>query len=289
MDINYFVKTHGLGNEYIVLDEENINFKLTQKAIQRICNVNFGIGSDGILLKVQSDKADFGLKIFNPDGSEAEKSGNGLRIFCKYIYDYGLAGSKEFYVETKGGLVKAKIIEETPSKKAKLISVDMGKANFNSNEIPTNFKEKEVIGEKLLAGDKEYEINCVSMGNPHCVILKDELNIDEIKEYGKLIENHSEFPNRINVQFAKVISRNEAKILIWERGAGFTLASGSSSCAVASVLRKRNLVDNKIKIKMLGGELLIEIDENWNIRMTGEVRQIAEGALSPELIEDLNK
>lgn len=289
MDINYFVKTHGLGNEYIVLDEENINFKLTQKAIQRICNVNFGIGSDGILLKVQSDKADFGLKIFNPDGSEAEKSGNGLRIFCKYIYDYGLAGSKEFSVETKGGLVKAKIIEETPSKKAKLISVDMGKANFNSNEIPTNFKEKEVIGEKLLAGDKEYEINCVSMGNPHCVILKDELNIDEIKEYGKLIENHSEFPNRINVQFAKVISRNEAKILIWERGAGFTLASGSSSCAVASVLRKRNLVDNKIKIKMLGGELLIEIDESWNIRMTGEVRQIAEGVLSPELIEDLYK
>lgn len=289
MDINYFVKTHGLGNEYIVLDEENINFKLTQKAIQRICNVNFGIGSDGILLKVQSDKADFGLKIFNPDGSEAEKSGNGLRIFCKYIYDYGLAGSKEFSVETNGGLVKAKIIEETSSKKAKLISVDMGKANFNSNEIPTNFKEKEVIGEKLLAGDKEYEINCVSMGNPHCVILKDELNIDEIKEYGKLIENHSEFPNRINVQFAKVISRNEAKILIWERGAGFTLASGSSSCAVASVLRKRNLVDNKIKIKMLGGELLIEIDESWNIRMTGEVRQIAEGVLSPELIEDLYK
>lgn len=289
MDINYFVKTHGLGNEYIVLDEENINFKLTQKAIQRICNVNFGIGLDGILLKVQSDKADFGLKIFNPDGSEAEKSGNGLRIFCKYIYDYGLAGSKEFSVETNGGLVKAKIIEETSSKKAKLISVDMGKANFNSNEIPTNFKEKEVIGEKLLAGDKEYEINCVSMGNPHCVILKDELNIDEIKEYGKLIENHSEFPNRINVQFAKVISRNEAKILIWERGAGFTLASGSSSCAVASVLRKRNLVDNKIKIKMLGGELLIEIDESWNIRMTGEVRQIAEGVLSPELIEDLYK
>jgi diaminopimelate epimerase len=126
------------------------------------------------------------------------------------------------------------------------------------------------------------------VGNPHCVIIKDELNIDEIKKYGKFIENHSQFPNRINVQFAKVLSRNEAQILIWERGAGFTLASGSSSCAVACVLRKRNLIDNKVKITMLGGELIIEIDDNWNIRMTGEVRQIAEGCLSNELIEDLN-
>ena len=288
MNNNFFVKTHGLGNEYIVLNEEKINFKLTENAIKRICNVNFGIGSDGILLKVGSSKADFGLKIFNPDGSEAEKSGNGLRIFCKYIYDYGFEDGKEFSVETKGGIVKAKIIEVSSSK-AKLISVDMGKAIFDSKIVPTNFEEKEVIRKKLKVSDKEYEINCVSMGNPHCVILKEELNIDEIKEYGKLIENHNKFPNRTNVQFAKVISRNEAEILIWERGAGFTLASGSSSCAVASILKKRNLVDNKVKIKMLGGELLIEIDENWNVKMTGEVRQIAEGTLSNELIEDLNK
>lgn len=286
--MNNFVKTHGLGNEYIVLDKEKINFNLTKKAIQRICNVNFGIGSDGILLKVKSNKADFGLRIFNPDGSEAEKSGNGLRIFCKYIYDYGLTKREEFSVETKGGIVNAKIIE-TSNKKAKLISVDMGKAVFNSKEIPTNFITKEVMGEKLQVDDREYEINCVSMGNPHCVILKEELKIDEIKRYGKIIENHCQFPNRTNVQFAKVISRSEADILIWERGAGFTLASGSSSCAVASVLRKKNLIDNKVKIKMLGGELIIEIDENWNVKMTGEVRQIAEGTLSDEFIEDLNK
>lgn len=286
--MNNFVKTHGLGNEYIVLEEENINFKLNEKAIQRICNVNFGIGSDGILLKVKSDKADFGLKIFNPDGSEAEKSGNGLRIFCKYVYDYGYANNKEFTVETKGGIVRAIIVEETLNKKAKRISVDMGKANFNAKEIPTNFSTGEVIGEKLGVNDKVYEVNCVSMGNPHCVIIKDKLDIDEIKTYGSLIENHEIFPNRTNVQFAKVLSRNEAEVLIWERGAGFTLASGSSSCAVASVLRKRNLVDNEVKIKMLGGELLIEIDDEWNVRMTGEVRQIAEGILSDELIEDFN-
>ena len=288
MNINHFVKTHGLGNEYIVLDEDNINFDLSQKVIKRICNVNFGIGSDGILLKAKSNKADFGLRIFNPDGSEAEKSGNGLRIFSKYLYDYGLAASEEFSVETKGGIVKAKIIEVS-NKKAKLIAVDMGKAIFDTKEIPVNFTTEEVIGEKLKVDDKEYEINCVSVGNPHCVILKEELNIDEIKQYGKYIENHSCFPNKINVQFAKVISRKEAEILIWERGAGFTLASGTSSCAVASVLRKRNLIDNKVKIKMLGGELLIEIDDDYNIKMTGEVRQIAEGTLCDELIEDLNK
>lgn len=286
MQTNYFVKTHGLGNEYIVLDEENIAFSLTQKAIKRICNVNFGIGSDGILLKVKSDKADFGLKIFNPDGSEAEKSGNGLRIFCKFIYDYGFTSNTEFTVETKGGIVRAKIIE-TSNNKAKMITVDMGSAIFKGDKIPTRFKTDEVIAQKLNVGDKEYEINCVSLGNPHCVIIKEALDIDEIKKYGTLIENNENFPNRINVQFAKVISRNEAQALIWERGAGFTLASGSSSCAVACVLKKRGLIDNKVKINMQGGQLIIELDDNYNIKMTGEVRQIAEGILSQELIEDI--
>lgn len=287
MNLNGFVKTHALGNEYIVFEEEKINFELTGKAIKRICNVNFGIGSDGILLKVKSDKADFGLRIFNPDGSEAEKSGNGLRIFCKFLYDYGFTEKDGFSVETKGGIVHAQIIE-TSNKKAKIISVDMGKAIFASKEIPTNFQTDEAIGEKITVSDKEYEVNCVSVGNPHCVIIKEHLDIDEVKKYGKGIENHAMFPNRINVQFAKVISRGEAEILIWERGAGFTLASGSSSCGVASVLRKKGLIDGDVKIKMPGGDIKIRIDDNWNIKMTGEVRQIAEGILSNELLEDLN-
>jgi diaminopimelate epimerase len=288
VNFNSFVKTHGLGNEYIVLDEEKINFALTEKAIIRICNVNYGIGSDGILLKVNSFKADFGLKIYNPDGSEAEKSGNGLRIFCKYIFDYGFTVSKDFTVETKGGVVHARIVE-TSNNKAKLISVDMGKAIFKAHEIPTNFKSEEAIGEIIKVDDREYEVNCVSVGNPHCVIIKDDLDINEIKKYGSFIENHNQFPNRINVQFVKILSRNEAEIIIWERGAGFTLASGSSSCAVASVLRKKNLIDDRVNIKMLGGDLKIEIDINWNIKMTGEVRQIIEGTLSSELLEDLDK
>jgi diaminopimelate epimerase len=284
---NFFVKGHGLGNEYIVFDQEQIRLKLTISNIQRLCNINFGIGSDGILLKVPSSKADFGFRVFNPDGSEAEKSGNGLRIFCKFLWDYGYTTNKQFTVETKGGLVSARIEKTDARNKANLVTVDMGSPTFKTKEIPAIFPSEEIIAEKMGFGGREYEINCVSMGNPHCTIIKDTLNENEIKSIGSIIENHSMFPNRINVQFAKIISRNEVEILIWERGAGFTLASGSSSCAVSSVLYKRGLIDNKVTIKMLGGELMIEIQDNWNIRMTGPVRQICEGTLSPEIIEDL--
>ena len=287
MNTNYFVKSHGLGNEYIVLDADNIGFHLTGKAIGRLCDVHFGIGSGGILLKVASTAADFGLRIFNPDGSEAEKSGNGLRIFCKYLYDYGFTDSDTFTVETKGGIVRARIME-TSGGKAKRIAVDMGRAIFASKEIPANFPTDEVIGEGITVSGRDYAVNCVSVGNPHCVIIKDILDMDEIKTYGREIEHHPAFPNRINVQFAKVLSRKEAEILIWERGAGFTLASGSSSCAVACVLRKKGLIDDDVTIRMIGGELHIHIDDQWNIRMTGPARQIAEGILNDELIEDFS-
>jgi diaminopimelate epimerase len=286
MEKNFFVKSHGLGNEYVVLDSENIDFNITGDAIRRICNVNFGIGTDGILLKVLSDKADFGLKIYNPDGSEAEKSGNGLRIFCKFLYDFKLAKSENFSVETPGGIVNAEILEKENGR-AKTIRIDMGKAIFASRQIPVDSDEEEFLARKITAGDKEYEVNCVSVGNPHCVIIKDKLDIDEIKKYGPLLENNKLFPNRINVQFVKIISDNLVEILIWERGAGYTLASGSSSCAVASVLVKRGFADRHLIVKMQGGLLTIEIDDKWNIRMTGEVREIASGILSAELINDL--
>ena len=283
---NFFVKSHGLGNDYIVLNQDEITFNLTVGAIIRICDTHFGIGSDGILLKIPSKVADFGLRIMNPDGSEAEKSGNGIRIFAKYLYDYGFTNDKVFTIETLGGMVRAEVLEEIDGK-AFLIKVEMGKAIFQSDEIPVICDSEECIDETLCLEKKEYQINCVSVGNPHCVILKDELDEYEIKTYGSQIENHEVFPNRINVQFAKVISANEVEILIWERGAGWTLASGSSSCAVASVVIKRGLTDRKLTIKMPGGELKIEIDEYWNIQMTGEVREIASGTLSKELIFDL--
>ncbi|HSO85197.1 MAG TPA: diaminopimelate epimerase [Draconibacterium sp.] len=283
---NFFVKSHGLGNDYIVLNQYEISFELTPKAIQKICDVHYGIGSDGILLKVPSYKANFGLRILNPDGSEAEKSGNGLRIFAKYLYDSKFSKEKIFTIETPGGVVRAEITEEV-KKKAKTVKVDMGKANFISAEIPVNCANEECIDEVLNLEYKDYTISCVSVGNPHCVILKEELDEKEIKQFGTYIENHPMFPNRINVQFAKVISPTEVEVLIWERGAGWTLASGSSSCAVASVMVKKGLTERKLNVKMPGGTLQIEIDEAWNIKMTGEVREIASGTLSNELIAEL--
>ncbi len=288
MEKNSFVKMHGLGNEYIVLDSTNIDFPLTEQAIIRLCNIHFGIGSDGIVMKVPSAKADFGFRVYNPDGSEAEKSGNGLRIFCKYLYDYGYAKARKFSVETLTDIVYAEIVEEVKGK-ATLIRVDMGKAIFASRDIPVNSDLPEFIGQKIIAGDKEYEVNCVSVGNPHCVVIKQDLDEEEIRTYGPLLENHPLFPNRINVQFAKVLSDHDARILIWERGAGYTLASGSSSCAASSILVKRGLIKGDLTMHMKGGTLKIEIDKNWNIRMTGEVREIARGVLCRELLEDLNK
>ena len=279
---NFFVKSHGLGNDYIILDQYEINFELTEKAIQKICDVHYGVGSDGILLKVPSYRANFGLRILNPDGSEAEKSGNGLRIFAKYLYDHKYSREKIFTIETPGGLVRAEIIEEADGK-AKTIKVDMGKAIFHSPEIPVKCDKEECIDETLHLEYKDYKINCVSVGNPHCVVLKDELDEKEIKTFGQEIENHPVFPNRINVQFAKVISPTEVEILIWERGAGWTLASGSSSCAVAAVVVKKGLTSRNLTISMPGGKLAIEIDNNWYLKMTGEVREIASGFLSNEL------
>lgn len=282
---NFFVKSHGLGNDYIVLNQDEIDFNLSREAIIKICDVHYGIGSDGILLKVPTFKANFGLRILNPDGSEAEKSGNGLRIFAKYLYDYKYAIDKIFTIETPGGLVRAEITEEVNGK-AQIVKVDMGKAIFESAKIPVNCDNPECIGETLHLEYKDYLISCVSVGNPHCVILKDELDEKEIKVFGPQIENHPMFPNRINVQFAKVISQNEVEIIIWERGAGWTLASGSSSCAVASVVVKKGLTERNLTIKMPGGNLNIEIDHMWNLKMTGEVREIASGFLSGELVAE---
>ncbi len=281
---NFFVKSHGLGNDYIVLDRDKINFDLTEKAIIKICDVHYGIGSDGILLKVPSNVADFGLRILNPDGSEAEKSGNGLRIFAKYLFDYKYSTKKGFTIETPGGVVRAEIIEEENGK-AFAVKVEMGKAIFESGKIPVSCENRECIDKTLHLEYRDYQINCVSVGNPHCVVLKDKLDKREILTFGPQIETHKIFPNRINVQFAKVVSPNEVEIIIWERGAGWTLASGSSSCAVACIVVKHGLTERKLTIKMPGGNLKIEIDDDWNIEMTGEVREIASGILSNELID----
>ncbi len=282
METNFFVKSHGLGNEYIVFDLASIDFELTLERIVQLCNIHVGIGSDGILLKVPTGDADFGLRILNPDGSEAEKSGNGLRIFAKYLFDFGFTKQLQFTIDTLGGIVTVHILEQINGK-AFMIRVDMGKANFRSDEIPVNFLKAECFNEPVTIAGNVYYFHCVSVGNPHCVVLRDELDEDEIKKVGTWIENHPMFPNRINVQFVKVVSREVVDALIWERGAGFTQASGSSASAIAAVLVKKGLINNEISVRMPGGILKIEVDASWNIFLTGEVKEIATGVLSREL------
>ena len=282
MQTNFFVKSHGLGNDYIVLDAENLSCSLRPELVTRLCDVHFGIGSDGILLKVPSEKADFGLRIYNTDGSLAENCGNGLRIFSKFLYDYEYTQSKQISVEIMGRIVHCEIVELFDGKVSR-VQVDMGKANFHCPEIPVIFPKEECVNETLNCGEKTFVVTCVSMGNPHCVVLCNELNMNEVLTYGAQIENNTMFPNRTNVQFAKVIDRNRVEIRIWERGVGHTLASGSSSCAVAAAMLKNNLTDNTVTIQMQGGELHIQIDPEWNVRMTGAVAEIASGTLSDEV------
>jgi len=285
MKKNFFVKTHGLGNDYIVLDSANIDFELTEKAVIRLCDEHFGIGSDGILLKVPSEMADFGLLIYNPDGSKAENCGNGLRIFSKFLHDYGFLSSDHFSVDIMGRYIQCEILEKQNGR-ASLVKVDMGVASFVADQVPLDFAKDECVNEPIVLGDKTFNVTCVSMGNPHCVVLVDELDVDELMHYAPQLQALPMFPNGTNVQFVKVLSRQEVEIRIYERGAGYTLASGSSSCGVAASMVKNGLVDKEVTITMPGGQLEISVDDDWQVRMTGPVRQVCEGVLHPEFIED---
>lgn len=285
METNFYVKSHGLGNCYIVIDGDKIDFDLTDEVVKRICDLHFGVGSNGILLKVPSKIADFGLKIYNTDASIAENCGNGLRIFSKFLHDYDYLAADKFTVDILGRLIHCEILEKNAAGKAIKVRVDMGKANFIAKNVPVNFSKEECINEPVTFGGKEFRINCVSVGNPHCVVFRDELNQEELLKYGPIIETDKMFPNRTNVQFAHVVNRNLVEIKIWERGVGNTLASGSSSCAVASAMRKNNLVDKDVTIKMPGGELQISIDEEWNIKMTGPVEEICSGVFCDEMVK----
>ena len=285
--MNQFVKSHGLGNDYFVLDQSELSFDLTPEVVQLLCHRNYGIGSDGILLLVPSDKADFGLRILNPDGSEAEKSGNGLRIFAKYLFEHGHTEKEVFKIDTLGGIVTAEL--ETTEGIVPFVTVEMGEATFQSNLIPVAGKEREVVDEEINVDGEPLKITAVSVGNPHCVVFVDELDEGYIRILGPLLETHELFPNRINVQFAKPLTRNKVEILIWERGAGYTLASGSSSCAVAAACVRNGLTDGNVTVSMPGGELDITIRDDWSIKMRGAVEEVAEGHLSIDLLKRIDK
>lgn len=276
-----FYKYHALGNDYLVLDPRDQPITLTPDQIRIICDRHYGVGSDGILLnQLSSAKASFSLRIYNPDGSEAEKSGNGLRIFCRYLWDRKLVGDKQFSIETKGGVVQASVLDQGTS-----VRVEMGQVSFWSKDIPVAGEPREVLQEPITVGDRTLLFCGATIGNPHCVIPLDDISPELAKQYGPLLEHHSLFPHRTNVQFLKVLDRKNIQIEIWERGAGYTLASGSSSCAVAAVARKLGLCGPEIVVHMPGGEMEISVDNAFRIVMTGAVTSVAEGQLSEKIFE----
>jgi diaminopimelate epimerase len=280
-----FYKYHALGNDYIVMDPNKIGINLSCENITQICHRHFGVGSDGILYGPVMVNDKMGLRIYNPDGSEAEKSGNGIRIFSKYLVDAGYTTEKSFDLSTLGGIVHVKILNEDAS----LIKVDMGVPTFISNQIPVLGDNREVVNEELAIDSKPYKITCVSIGNPHCVIPLDSISKKKVMEIGRLVENHPIFPKRINLQIVQVLDKNNIQIEIWERGAGYTMASGSSSCAAACAACKLGLVENQVKVHMPGGVIDIEIQQDGHVYMTGAVSGVAQGEFLEEMREHLMK
>lgn len=280
-----FTKGHGLGNDYVVLNEADLPRPLTPAAIVRLCDRHRGIGSDGILLLVSSRRADFGVRIFNPDGSEAEKSGNGLRIFAKYLRDRGLAKVPSFSVETKGGIVECRC--HVDRGRVSAVTVEMGRVTFRAPDIPMNGPDREVVAAPLQLSDGTVlNVTAVSVGNPHCAVFVDRLDEGECRRLGPLIERHPAFPNRTNVQFARVAGPTAIDILIWERGAGYTLASGSSSCGAASAAVRNGLVSHgPVTVRMPGGELVVEVRPDWSLTLEGPVEEVYTGTLTAEFVE----
>jgi len=274
-----FTKYHALGNDYLVIDPKNLPAPLTTAQIKTICHRNYGIGSDGILLgPLPSKKAKFALRIFNPDGSEAEKSGNGLRIFSRYLWDHKLVGKDEFVLETPGGLVRSTVMD-----RGKIVRVEMGRVSFWSDEIPVAGPRREVINEAIHLRGQQFNFCAATIGNPHCVLLLPKISADLARQLGPLLETHLRFPNRTNVQLMKVLDRNNIQIEIWERGAGYTLASGSSSSAAAAVAHRLGLCDREISVHMPGGVIAIEIGGDFAIRMTGPVAKVSDGVIAKEI------
>ncbi|WP_454065028.1 diaminopimelate epimerase [Candidatus Nitrospira salsa] len=283
---NQFFKGHGLGNDYIALEPSSLSFKLTPRIIRTICDRNWGIGSDGILALHPTKKANFGLRIYNPDGSEAEKSGNGLRIFGCYLYATRKTRKRKFSVLTKGGLVQIHLGVKGDGYVHEA-TVEMGRASFQPITLPCTLRVPELIQQPVKAAGQSLRFMGVSVGNPHCVVFKEKGSTwtrEDLLEIGPELENHTIFPKRTNVQLAVPLGQKSISILIWERGAGETQASGSSACAAASAAIRLGLVKSPVTVKAPGGNLEVAVDPQYNITMKGPVAEVARGEFSTPFI-----
>ena len=274
-----FTKMHGAGNDYIYINCFEETVKNPEKLAIKVSDRHFGIGSDGLILISPSDKADFKMNIYNADGSEGMMCGNGIRCVSKYVYDNGMTDKDEISVETRSGIKLIKMNVEN----GKVISarVNMGEPILEAEKIPTKFDGENVIRQKLTIDKKEYEVTCVSMGNPHCIVYVDDVKDIDLEKIGPKFENNEMFPERINTEFVHVVSDTELDMRVWERGSGETLACGTGSCAVtvASVLCGYCKRNTEIKINLLGGTLTDIWTDGGDVYMTGPAATVCTGEI----------
>ncbi|MBO6194707.1 MAG: diaminopimelate epimerase [Bacilli bacterium] len=271
-----FTKMHGLGNDYVYIDctgNKNI-FDNPSELSKKISDRHFGVGSDGLILIKDSNICDFRMQMFNADGSEAEMCGNGIRCVGKYVYDFGLTDKSDITIETKAGVKKLKLNVE--NNKVKTVTVDMGEPILNKEEIPFVSDSKFV---ELKVLDREFVFTPVSMGNPHAITFIKDLDTFDIDKYGKIVESDKHFPNKTNVEFIEILDKNNIKMRVYERGTGETLAcgTGASASVVASYLN--NLTDRNVNVKLLGGILNINYNEDGHVYMTGEATTVFNGEI----------
>jgi diaminopimelate epimerase len=272
-----FAKMHGAGNDYVYVNCFEEKVEDPARLAVEVSSRNFGIGSDGLILIMPSQLADVRMRMFNSDGSESEMCGNGIRCVAKYAFDHGLVDKREISVETGAGILTLQVFPNARQRVEK-VRVNMGKPRLTRGEIPmTGPADEQVVGVELHILDRTFHITCVSMGNPHCIIFVDNVAEFPVEKYGPVIEKHSLFPNRTNVEFVEIVSPTEVRQRTWERGAGETLAcgTGSSAVTVAGVLNGRT--ERRILNHLLGGDLEMEWAEDGHLFMTGPAIQVFEG------------
>ena len=273
-----FTKMHGCGNDYVYVNlfEEQIGDPA--KVSIAVSDRHFGIGSDGLITIGPSEIADFRMRIYNADGSEAEMGGNGIRCVAKYVYDHKLTDKTEITVETGAGVKTLQLTVEDD--KVTLVRVDMGEPILTPDEIPVVADGDRVVDEPIVVDDKEWRMTCVSMGNPHAVVFVDDVAHFELEKYGPLFENHVRFPKRTNTEFVQIVSRNEAIMRVWERGSAETWACGTGTCATVMACILNGLTDNEVLVHLRGGDLRIAYDAKSNhIFMTGPATEVFEGEI----------
>lgn len=289
LSAHQFIRSHGLGNDYLVVDGKSFAVPLDAARIRAICDRHTGVGSDGILEAVSPPAGfDVAVRIYNPDGSEAEKSGNGVRIFAKFCLDFGLVdGARPIRIHTLGGPVVAHLVERLADRT--VLRLSMGRVSFRCADLPmlSDGDADEWVARPLEVGSHRLVATCLSVGNPHAVLLDAPFDIAVVHELGPLVENHPRFPRRTNVQFIRVKDRNTVEAMIWERGAGYTQSSGSSSCAVAAACVRAGLTERQVKVVMPGGSLDVVVGEDWQLEQIGFAQQIAVGELSSDLLASL--